>query len=225
MSVGTQQVLSCVDILIVDDHRVFAEVLAMRLKSETQARRVLVADSLAVARTHIRALGGGLALLDYHLGDECGLDLLSDVAELDPRPTVIVLSASRDPEKIVAGLRAGVDAWLVKSEGFDALVEVSVDARDRVMTLPRSSLREVVRRLVAVGGADIPRSTFLDTLSPRETEVLRLLVQGLPRDRIAERLFLSPHTVRTHVQHLHHRAEVHSTVALVARAREAGLQG
>jgi len=60
-------------------------------------------------------------------------------------------------------------------------------------------------------------------LSPRELEVLRHLVAGLSRDEIAGRMFVSPHTVRTHVQHLLRRAEVHSTVALVARAREAGV--
>ncbi|HEY3531216.1 MAG TPA: response regulator transcription factor [Nocardioides sp.] len=222
---ATVQVLPYVDILIVDDHQVFAEVLAMRLKAETEVRRVFLADSLAVARTHVRALAGGLALLDYRVGDECGIDLLDDLAALDPRPTVVVVSASRDPDEIVAGLRAGVDAWLVKAEGFDALVEVAVDARDHIMSLPRRSLREVVQRLVAAGATTPRPASFLDTLSPRELDVLRLLVQGLPRDRIAERLFLSPHTVRTHVQHLHQRADVHSTVALVARARESGLQG
>ncbi len=210
-----------VDVLVVDDHRVFAEALAMRLESEPEIGRVRVADGLASARSELRSLGDGLLLLDFHLGDDCGLDLMDDVADLEVRPTVVVLSASQQPDEIVAGLQAGIDAWLLKSERYGVLVEVAVDAREQVMTLPRRSLREVVQRLVAQHRE--PEHTFLDDLTPRELDVLRLLVAGLRRDEIAARLFVSPHTVRTHVQHLHQRAGVHSNVALAARARDAGL--
>lgn len=214
-----------VDILVVDDHRVFAEALAMRLALEPEIGRVRVADDLASARVELAQLGDGLVLLDYHMGDACGLDLMADVDQLAVRPTVVVVSGTNDPEAIVAGLRAGVDAWMLKADGYGALVEVSIAARDHVMTLPHRSLSEVVQRLVS-GHRDAPaHTTFLDELTPRELDVLRLLVSGLRRDQVANRLYLSPNTVRTHVQHLLRRAGVHSTVALVARARDAGLTG
>jgi DNA-binding NarL/FixJ family response regulator len=182
------------------------------------------ARTLAEARSRIRGLADGVVLLDYHLGDECGLELMETVDTLDPRPAVVVVSGSSDPGEIVAALRAGADAWVLKSEGADALLAAVHDARNRVMTLPRQALRDVVRRFVAESSEQPHEPSFLDDLSQRELEVLRLLVAGLPRDRIAERLVISPHTVRTHVQRLHRRAGVHSTVALVARAREAGLR-
>ena len=212
-----------VDVMILSDHQVFAEVLAMRLEADAHIRSVTLAASLMAARSRLRALGEGIVLLDYHLGDECGLDLLPDVARLSSRPKVIVVSASKDPEKIVAALRAGIDAWLVKTEGYGALVEVAMDAYGGVMHLPATSLREVVMRLLDEGGGRPGGGTFVDSLSPRELQVLRHLVAGLSRDEIAGRMFVSPHTVRTHVQHLLKRADVHSTVALVARAREAGV--
>lgn len=214
-------ILRDVDVLIVDDHQIFAEVLALRLRAETGVRRVMFAGSLAVARRRIGSVSGGVVLLDYHLRDECGVDLLELVNSLAPRPTVVVVSGSRDPDEIVTALRAGVDAWVLKSERCEALVEVTVDARNNLMTMPRASLGEVIRRLISASRPHTP--SFLDTLSRREHDVLRLLVSGLSRDQIAERLVLSPHTVRTHVQRLHKRAGVHSTVALVARAREAGI--
>lgn len=223
MTAGSQ-VLHDVEILVVDDHQIFAEVLAMRLESELRPRRVAVAGSLSVARSRVRSLAGGVVLLDYHLGDECGLDLLDTLRTLDPSPTVVVLSGSRDPDEIIRALRAGVDAWILKAEGYDTLVEVTVDARNQVMTLPRLSLRDVVHRFLVSEETRSAAPSFLDRLSPRELDVLRLLVAGVPREEIARRLVISPHTVRTHVQHLHQRAEVSSTVALVARAREAGLE-
>lgn len=216
--------LGDVDVLIVDDHLIFAEVLGLRLLAETGVRRVVTANSLTMARSRLGALGGGVVLLDYHLGTECGVDLLEHINGLDPRPTVVMLSGSRDPDEIIRALRAGVDAWVLKSEHCSALVEVTVDARNNVMTLPRTSLGDVIRRLVAATAPRPHTLTFLDALSRRERDVLRLLVAGLNRDQIAEQLVISPHTVRTHIQRLHQRAEVHSTVALVARAREAGIE-
>jgi DNA-binding NarL/FixJ family response regulator len=223
MSASSQRAMPRVDILIVDDHQIFAEVLAMRLEEDTNVRSVTLAGSLAAARSRIRALGEGIILLDYHLGDESGLDLLADIARLGTRPKVVVLSASKEPAEIVRALRAGVDAWLVKTEGYDVLVEVTADAYGGVMHLPASSLREVVMRLLGEGQSRPGAGTFVDSLSTRELQVLRHLVAGLSRDEIAKRMFLSPHTVRTHVQHLLRRADVHSTVALVARARAAGV--
>lgn len=214
-----------VDILVVDDHRVFAEALALRLATEPDVDGVRVADDLASARAELARLGDGLVLLDYHLGDACGLELMDDVDRLAVRPTVVVVSGSDDADAIVAGLRAGVDAWMLKSDAYGALVEVSLAARDHVLTIPHRSLGEVVRRLVSAHRDAPSRTTFLDELTPRELDVLRLLVSGLRRDQVAARLYVSPNTVRTHVQHLLQRAGVHSTVALVARAREAGLTG
>jgi LuxR family maltose regulon positive regulatory protein len=73
-----------------------------------------------------------------------------------------------------------------------------------------------------------PRSdaepTFVDNLSPRELEVLQLLVAGLSRAEVAKHLVVSHNTVRTHVQNLLKAAHVHSTLALVAVAREAGVE-
>ncbi|MBO0846362.1 MAG: response regulator transcription factor [Nocardioides sp.] len=223
-AVATEPRLEGVDILVVDDHRVFGEVLAMRLEAEARVRTVAVAGSLADARSRLPTLGGGLILLDYHLGEENGLDLLDDVARSDPRPTVVVVSMSRDPDKIVRALQAGADAWLLKAEGYRALVEVAVDARNEVMTIPSRSLREVVQRLLSKAADERRPESFLDSLSSRQLDILRLLAAAVPRDQIAKRLYISPNTVRTHVQHLHKRAGVHSTVALVARAREAGLE-
>ena len=223
MARGSRQAWPDVDILVVDDHRVFGEALAMRLEAEPGVRRVWVADDLGSARATLPLLGDGLVLLDYQLGDVCGLEMMDDIARLEPRPTVVVLSGVNDPDAIVAGVHAGVDAWMLKAEGYGALVEVAVDARDHVMTLPRRSLRQVIQRLMTQHPAVAAPPSFLDEISPREMDVLRLLVVGLSRDEIAARLFVSPHTVRTHVQHLHQRAHVSSNVALVARAREAGL--
>jgi DNA-binding CsgD family transcriptional regulator len=65
-------------------------------------------------------------------------------------------------------------------------------------------------------------SAALDALTPREAEVLRCVAAGIPRVAVAERLYLSPHTVRTHLRNVLTKLAVHSTLAAVAVARRAG---
>ncbi|HET8560601.1 MAG TPA: LuxR C-terminal-related transcriptional regulator, partial [Marmoricola sp.] len=65
--------------------------------------------------------------------------------------------------------------------------------------------------------------SVLDTLSRRELEILACLAKGLTRAQIAERYVLSPHTVRTHINNLLHKLDVHSTLAAVSLARRVGL--
>ena len=210
------------DILIVDDHAVFAEVLAMRLETEPYVRSVHIAQSVSAARAKVPALADGLIFLDLNLGDECGLDLIEPISRLEVKPRVVMLSASRDPDDIIRALRAGVDAWLVKNQGYDTLVQVTTDVCDGLMYLPPRSMRDVITRLAHCPEGSAREKTFLDVITRREREVLDCLMAGLSHKELSSQLAVSPNTVRTHLRHLMERAGVHSTVALVAQARAAG---
>lgn len=71
----------------------------------------------------------------------------------------------------------------------------------------------------AAGAADACDARVLDTLTPRESQVLRCVADGLSRAAVAERLFVSPHTVRTHLRNVLAKLQVHSTLAAVALVR------
>lgn len=208
-------------VLVVDDHRLFGEALAGRLLRLNCFDAVQVATTIEEARGWIRAWSPDLVLLDYHLGDVIGLDLLP---HLGPhRAPVAILSSNVDPDAIVAALQAGVQGWLVKHARVEELVMAceALLAGDTVIS-PRV-LRPLLTRLLDSSAAGPRSGTFVDDLSPRELEVLRCLASGLDRAQVARHLHLSPNTVRTHVQRLFKRANVHSTLALVAKARAAGV--
>jgi two-component system nitrate/nitrite response regulator NarL len=214
-----------VSVVLVDDHRLFAEVLGMRLRAEAGIGSVEPAYSLGAARALVNKLRPEVVLLDYDLGGECGLDLLDDLDRLDPRPRVVMVSAGDAPATIVTALRRGVDAWVTKDADLQVLVLATCEVLAGRMYLPPAALRPVLARLLdgpAVGPA---RHSFVDTLSAREVEVLRCLVAGMTRAETAQRLFISTNTVRTHVQHLLQRAGLHSTGPLVAAARDLGVRG
>ncbi|HEX4323898.1 MAG TPA: response regulator transcription factor [Gaiellaceae bacterium] len=129
------------------------------------------------------------------LKDEHGTDL----------PIVFVSGERKEPADKVAGLLVGGDDYVVKPVDTDELI-----ARVRRLTTrawPTSST---------------PAGDQLSQLTPRESEVLRLLAEGLSANQIAGELVISPKTVATHVQRILHKLGVHSRTQAVALAYESG---
>lgn len=210
--------------LVVDDHRVFADVLVMRLRTEPGVVEARAAYSLAEARAAVDGFRPELVLLDFQLADENGLDLLSHLGGLAVRPNVLVLSGLSDPDSVVDALEAGAQGWVNKDSDFEVLMRAASQVHQGHMYLAPPTIRPVVMRLLSEARGQGREPGFVDDLSPRELEVLRCLVAGMTRAEVARRLYLSVNTVRTHVQHLLHHADAHSTLALVALARELGVR-
>ena len=209
-------------VLVVDDHRVFAEVLAEHLHRRAGVERVEVAHSLDQARVVLRRFEPQVVLLDYDMGGSTGTELLPELRTWRPPLAVVMLSAVTDPDAVIAALEAGADGWVGKDGRLDLLLGASTQVLAGDLYLSPPTLRAVLTRLLEDRAGGSAR-TFVDALSARELEVLRCLVAGMSRAEVAKRLFISPNTVRTHVQNLLGRADVHSTVALVAAARAAGV--
>jgi DNA-binding NarL/FixJ family response regulator len=213
-----------ISLLIVDDHRIFAEVLAMRLEQEARVADVELAHGLDEARTLAGKGSHDVVLLDYHLDGHVGTELIASLRELPKVPQVVMLSASEKTEEIIASLDGGASAWVLKGAPVGLLMRATEEVLAGRMYLHPTAVRGVVEHLLA-DLRNQHETTFVDDLSERQLEVLRCMVAGLDRAEIAQRLYISANTVRTHAQHLLRVADVHSTLALVARARELGVRG
>jgi DNA-binding NarL/FixJ family response regulator len=212
-------------LLLVDDHRVFAEILAQALLAEEGISRVDVAASLDAARTLLRTSRPDLVLLDLVLADTSGLDLLKELADREDSPPAIVLSGSNELRLIVTALECGARGWLSKTTRLEALVTAVWQVIDGHMYLAPTTLGPVLLHLLADLRGREKVSGFEQELTPRELEVLRCLVSGMTRAEVAQHLFVSTNTVRTHIQSLLRRSGQHSALALVAFARSQGVQG
>lgn len=213
-----------VKVLLVDDHRVFAEVLAMRLRTEAIIDTVEVAFSLGGARAAVNTFRPDLVLLDFQLADELGLDLFSDLGQLPQPPNVLMLSGTDDTVSIVQALDAGAQGWVSKTTRFQTLVFATKEVLRGHMYLAPPTIKPVILHLLNAARVTVSEPSFVDELSPRELEVLRCLVAGMSRSEVAAHLFVSVNTVRTHVQNLLRHADRHSTLALVSLARDLGVQ-
>lgn len=213
-------------VLLLDENRIFADVLAMRLRGQRRVRAASVAGSLEEARPVLASLRPEVVLVDYGERGELALRLLADLST-DDAVAVVVLSGVQDDRAVLAALSAGARGWVTKDATFATLWEALREVRAGHLVISPAVLEPVVARaLDQHRQAPAPaRRDFVADLTPREYEVLQCLVSGMDKKEVAARLFLSVNTVRTHVQHLLRHADEHTTLALVAAARELGVPG
>lgn len=233
-------------VLVVDDHRIFAESLAAALAAEPDVDVFAAGSGPAALRCLERAATEGrrfdVMLVDADLGgnlpgarpavpvqdgDEEGLvdgiSLVAGVRSAQSGVRTVVLAEKDDPRRAALALQAGASGWVAKDCSLSRLLNVIRGVLRDETHLPPALLTGVLRELTAARKHRTESELLVESLTPREREVLRCMVAGLGRKAVAERLFLSPHTVRTHMQNVLGKLGVHSTLAAVALARRAGV--
>ncbi|HEY3478378.1 MAG TPA: response regulator transcription factor, partial [Streptomyces sp.] len=152
-----------------------------------------------------------------------GLSLVERVRTDYPGTRTVVLAERDDARRAARALQAGASGWVAKDCSLSRLLAVVRGVLRDETHLPPALLTGVLRELTAARRHRTESERLVESLTPREQEVLRCMVAGLGRKAVAERLFLSPHTVRTHMQNVLGKLGVHSTLAAVALARRAGV--
>jgi DNA-binding NarL/FixJ family response regulator len=208
-------------VLVVDDHRLFAEALAARLATEADLLLLPVASSGGECLAVVAAGRPAVVVLDLMLAEESGLDVLDRLRADHPAVKVIMLTAVQDVDSVVAAVRHSADAWLPKTASVDELARVIRGVVRGEGWIPPELLGPVLRRLSRPDPE--PRDTFA-ALTDREREVLQCLVDGLSRAEIARRLFVSTNTVRTHTQNVLSKIGRHSVLEAVSFALRSGLR-
>jgi DNA-binding NarL/FixJ family response regulator len=212
-------------VLVVDAQRLFAEVLARRLREVPAIGHAQVAWSVDQARLTADDRTPDVVLLDPDLEGESGLDLVRHLAGLPGPPRVVVVSRGSDPSAVVHGLVLGVRGWVSKQSSFGDLLQAIDAVRRGDLHLPPAAWRPVVLQLLNERSTRAAQESFLGELTERQAQILRCLVAGMTRAEIAKSLKVSPHTVRTHLRDMFRIVGVHSTPHLVAVARAAGVTG
>jgi DNA-binding NarL/FixJ family response regulator len=196
--------------LIVDDHPLTRDGLAALLSGngfEILGEAAGGREAIELARE----LQPDVILLDLSMPDLDGLSALPELRTAAPACEVVVLTASGDEENLLAAIRGGAAGYLLKTEPPERLVEFLHSAVRGEAALSGAVARRLLEqvRTGARPDAGIP-DTVAGRLSARELEVLLLLDEHLGTDQIAKRLFISEHTVRSHVKSLLRKLEVSS---------------
>ena len=180
-----------------------------RLCSHLLAKDGLRVESFEAADAYLDAVSPdlpGCLLLDLRLGGESGLELLERMRDIDDRRPVVMISAGAEVPEVMRAVRGGAVDFLTKP-----IDPVELRARCRV-----AIQIDAERRAADAADADVRRR--LDRLTPREREVLPLLVSGEPVKRIALQLGISPKTADVHRSRILNKMDCESVVALVHAA-------
>lgn len=156
-------------------------------------------------------------------GKAGGIPLVSRVRSEHPAVRTVMLAERDDPRQAAAALQAGAGGWVAKDCSLSRLLQVVRGVLKDETHIAPALLTGVLKELTASRKHRTESERLVEALTPREREVLRCMVAGLGRKAVAERLYLSPHTVRTHMQNVLGKLGVHSTLAAVALARRAGV--
>ena len=201
-------------ILIVDDHPSVREGLTLRISLHPDLEVCGEADSEDQALALVRQTGPELVLIDISLKNGNGIELIKRIRSLDPAIKMLVISGFQESLYAERAFRAGALGYLNKQESNEKMIE----AIRTVLAGQRFLSPEISRRLVeqALGGCDATK-TPIKRLTDRELEIFRMIGEGLTTSAIANRLFLSPHTIDTHRENIKRKLAV-NTAAELSRA-------
>ncbi len=198
-------------ILLADDLTLVREGLAALCESQPHYRVVGQCSEGAVALRNIESLRPDIAVLDLNLRDLFTLEIVRRVKEAKLPTRIVVLSTRKDRKTVVEALRAGVNAFLLKSGPSNQLLEAFEQVLDGgIYVSPSLELDKIF----SSSNKNQPEDP-LESLSAREYQVFSLLIEGVRAKEIAARLELSPKTVDTYRASLMRKLDIHDVAGLV----------
>ena len=209
--------------LIVDDHPLFREGVKTLVEHTPHFKVVGEAGNGEEALALAKALKPDLVLMDLSLPDQSGIEVTRQVRTFLPDTRVVIVSMHSKVDLVTKAFQAGATGYVVKESATEKLVECMKAVSNGEYFLDTSLSQKVVSNLIKSSARASDLDSRYQSLTRREQEVLRLVVEGLSAKKIGERLFISPKTVENHRTNIMNKLDIHSTMQLVRYAAKLGL--
>jgi DNA-binding NarL/FixJ family response regulator len=212
-------------LVICDDHKILTDALAMVVERDPELR--LVAPPVHTAEQAVeicREHHPDVVLMDIVFkGGIDGIEATRRIKEISPATKVVIMTAHDDERLLVDAVEAGASGFLGKDEAADQVLAAAKAAAEGEVLIDPAALTRLLHQVAREREARRDALTLLESLTEREREILELLSQGMRNDGIAQKLYISPQTVQTHVRNVLAKLGVHSKLEAVAFAVKNGV--
>ena len=208
--------MSRVRVLIADDRPIFRAGVQGMLRDFPEIDIVGEAMTGRQAVEHSRRLKPDVILMDLNMPDMGGIAATRAIKEEDPERVVLALTVSEAEEDIVEMVAAGASGYVLKDVDPASLARSIQEAHAGHFQLDDALTRQVIMRL----GSNLrrPRRHLAEPLTERETQILRMVVEGKGNKAIANRLGLSEGTIKSHLRNIYRKLKVQTRAEAAAQA-------
>ena len=206
-------------ILVVDDHRSFAELLSLALSAEPDLDCVGIAASGGEAIAMARDLSPDIVVMDIEMPRQDGLAATRRLRQVIPDAVIVVVTAHRDAQWVVRASQAGASAFVPKNGSLPEMLDVLRRARPGGMLVAPSAFTDPG----SASSPALPATADIPALTQREHDVLVWLGRGMAPKAIAKVLGISLNTCRGYVKSLLAKLGVNSQLEAVVKAQQLGL--
>lgn len=218
-----------VGVLLVEDDRHTRERFTAVLDRSDGYRVLDACEDCRSALQALERLAPQVLLTDLGLPDGSGLEVIRACARRHPACDILVISMFGDEAHVLGSIEAGATGYILKSAEDDEITAHLDALRRGGSPITPSIARQLLRRFQAGGEAPADAvarpavAPLAEPLSERERQVLSLVARGYRHAEIAERLFISPHTVIAHVKRIYQKLAVNSRAAAIFEAQRRDL--
>lgn len=164
-----------------------------------------------------------LILMDIEMPVMNGIDTTEKVKQLYPHIKIVIITIYDDDEYIFNAIKAGADSYILKETKAEKIYETLNDTLNGGSAMSPSIALKTLQLLKNVNFTKNKQTAEKVVLSERETKILEQISKGFSNKIIAENLFISPFTVKRHIENIYQKLQAHNRIELLEKARKNGL--
>lgn len=217
-------------VILVDGDARMCSVVKQELNLDSRITLVGTAGNVREGKQLISKNGFDVMLVDAHLGDGLGLELIAYMKTHRPIAEAVVISVIDDEQQAVRAFQQGAAGYLVKNSWFGNFSQAVLQVANGGAFISPNVARRLLQKLTDVHHTELKKSFARNVpeqggklLSMREAEILTLVAQGFSSHEVADKVSISEQTVTTHMKNIYRKLNVHTRVQAVASAKNQGL--
>ena len=206
--------------LIVNDHALFRQGLISLMKTRPDLVQVIGEASSGAQAVQLAAkMRPDLALLDIYMPEGDGLHAAREIRKISPETAIVILTSSEQDEHLREAFRLGAAGYLLKDLNANELFDLLAGVTSGEPVITRAMAARLLKQTLHMPEKSHPH---FEELTEREIEVLRLVAQGESNPQIAETLFITVNTVKTHLKNILAKLQLENRTQVAAYAAQNG---